>query len=133
LNIEYIFLYLLLTESDEEDEVTDQAPLNGENDYQWLSKEKQTWNVPQNSKIDERKLKVNPDLEAGLSKNSSPIEFFNLFVTCELLDMILEQTQLYTTYQSLNNSKDEITTEWMKSQLMISRKHTAELFCTWVF
>jgi hypothetical protein len=132
LNTEYIFLYLLLTESDEEDEVTDQAPSNGENDYQWLSKEKQTWNVPQNSKIDERKLKVNPDLEAGLSKNSSPIEFFNLFVTSELLDMILEQTQLYTTYQSLNNSKDEITTEWMKSQLRISRKHT-ELFCTWVF
>jgi hypothetical protein len=118
LNIEYIFLYLLLTESDEEDEVTDQAPSNGENDYQWLSKEKQTWNVPQNSKIDERKLKVNPDLEAGLSKNSSPIEFFNLFVTSELLDMILEQTQLYATYQSLNNSKDnkmdEITVEDIK-------------------
>ena len=64
------------------------------------------------------KLKVNPDLEAGLSKNSSPIEFFNLFVTSELLDMILEQTQLYATYQSLNNSKDnrmdEITVEDIK-------------------
>lgn len=57
---------------------------------------------------------INPDIEAGLSNNSSPVEFFNLFATSELLDMILEQTQLYATSQSINNSNnkiDEITVE----------------------
>jgi hypothetical protein len=85
-------------------------------------KGKQTWNVPRRSKVDERKLKINPDLEAGLSKNSSPIEFFNLFVTSELLDMILEQTQLYATSQSINNSNngmDEITVGDIKKALGI--------------
>ena len=33
------------------------------------------------SKIDERKLKISSVSEAALSNNSSPIEFFNLFVT----------------------------------------------------
>jgi hypothetical protein len=57
-------------------------------------------------------------LEDSLSKNSSPIEFFNLFVTSELLDIILEQSQLYATSQSINNSNgkkvDEITVEDIK-------------------
>ena len=81
-------------------------------------KGKQTWKIPTKSKIDERKLKLNPDLEDSLSKNSSPIEFFNLFVTNELLNMILEQTQLYATSLSINNSNgkevDKITVEDIK-------------------
>ena len=67
-------------------------------------KGKQTCDVPRRSKIEERKLKINPDLGAVLSNSSSPIEFFNLFVTNELL----EQTQLYATSQSINSSNNEI-------------------------
>ena len=48
-------------------------------------------------------------------KNSPPTEFFNLLVTSELLDMILEQTGIYATSQSINNRNakevDEIKTE----------------------
>ena len=68
-------------------------------------------------KIVERKLKINPDLVAVLSNSSSPIEFFNLFITSELLDMILEQTHLYVTSRSINSSNneiDEITIEDIK-------------------
>ena len=73
--------------------MADKAQSGREDDFQWLLKEKQTWDVPRRSKIEERKLKINPDLGAVLSNSSSPIEFFNLFVTNELLDMILEQTR----------------------------------------
>lgn len=96
----------------------DQAPSSSrEERYAWVLKGKQTWKTPMKSKIDERKLKLNPDLEDSLSRNSSPIEFFNLFVTSELLDMILEQTQLYATSKAINDSNGkavEITVEDIK-------------------
>ena len=88
--------------------MADEAQPGQKDEYPWLLKGKQTWNVPRRSKIDERKLKINPDLEADLSNNRPPIEFFNLFVTSELLDMILEQTQLYAMSRSINNSNNEI-------------------------
>ncbi|CAB4003928.1 Hypothetical predicted protein [Paramuricea clavata] len=90
------------------DSDTEQQDVDLSNDIddqiKWLRKAKGSWIVSRESNIDEKNLTLNPKFSDTVTKNSRPIEFFGLFVTSELLEMILHQTKLYATTQAINNS-----------------------------
>ena len=68
---------------------------------------KKKWNVPNESTIVEEKLKLNENYEhfGNVTKFSSPMKYFKLFVNNELIDHITFQSNLYATQLSQQKSR----------------------------
>ena len=72
--------------------------------FEWKVKTKDDWKVPNDYTKKNQKLKLSPDVPQ-LTCRSNAIEFFNLFVTTDLLQAIHEQTLLYNQWRHLNLNK----------------------------
>lgn len=62
------------------------------------------WVIPGESKLEERKLTLKHGID--LTKRSHPVEFFNLFVTPDLYELVSTQTNLYKTSLTLSGKKN---------------------------
>ena len=88
--------------------------------FKW-PKETIKWTMPETFDEEIHELSINkrelPE-DVEISRHSSAFDFYKLFVTDELIEAILEQTQLYNEWRNINSSrrklkditKDEIRT-----------------------
>ena len=75
----------------------------------WFDSEQSDWVIPDESNITEKKLQLENDI--ALAKDSQHIDFFDLYFTPELNELIFEQTITYKISKELNKSiKSKIKT-----------------------
>ena len=101
-----------LTESSDDEEEAHSEVLSSsakkqktDNITTWGKKGKK-WTVPDNFQEYNEKLRLNPEAvpEGRITCFSNAIDFYNLFVTEELIDYIFQQTRLYNEWRSLHKS-----------------------------
>ena len=103
------------SDSDEEINIqpTDSNSIANE-EITWFDSEQSDWVIPDESNITEKKLQLENDI--ALTKDSQPIDFFNLYFTPVPNELIFEQTNTYKTSKELNKSiKSKIYSEHKKN------------------
>ena len=101
------------SESSDDDEEINIQPTDSNSipnkEITWFDSEQSDWVIPDESNITEKRLKLKNGI--ALTKGSKPIDFFNLYFTPELYELIFEQTNTYIISKELNKSiKSKIKT-----------------------